>query len=140
MIMSGERLLLDTFYVQALLNSRDQYNQKARAFLPRVQAASEVWITEAILVEIGNALSTYNRIGAYNFIQSCYLTPAPNLRLVRCDSLLLLRALDLYGSRADKDWGLTDCISFVVMWANNLTDAVTGDVHFKQASFNALLA
>jgi uncharacterized protein len=138
--MSGERLLLDTFFVQALLNFRDQYHQKAKTFLPRVQSASEVWITEAVLVEIGNALSAYNRQGAADFIQSCYTNPAPNLKLVQCDSALLLRALTFYRNRPDKDWGLTDCISFVVMWANGLTDAVTGDVHFKQAGFNALLA
>lgn len=55
--MSNERFLLDTVFVQALLNQRDQYHAKAKAFLPRVRDAAEVWITEAVLIEIGNALS-----------------------------------------------------------------------------------
>lgn len=44
--MSAERLLLDTVFIQALLNQRDQYHAKARAFLPRMRAAAEVWVKE----------------------------------------------------------------------------------------------
>lgn len=52
--MSSERLLLDTVFVQALLNRRDQYHAQAMTLLPRVRSAIEVWVTEAVLVEIGN--------------------------------------------------------------------------------------
>jgi hypothetical protein len=45
----------------------------------------------------------------------------------------------LYRQRADKDWSLTDCISFVVMRQRGLTEALTGDHHFEQAGFVALL-
>jgi hypothetical protein len=48
--------------------------------------------------------------------------------------------LDLYAQRPDKDWSLTDCISFIVMRQHGLTDALTGDRHFQQAGFKALLA
>jgi hypothetical protein len=41
--------------------------------------------------------------------------------------------------RRDKDWPLTDCISFVVMADEEITDALTGDRHFEQAGFVALL-
>ena len=41
--------------------------------------------------------------------------------------------------RHDKDWSLTDCISFVVMEDQRITDALTGDRHFEQAGFKALL-
>jgi predicted nucleic acid-binding protein len=40
---------------------------------------------------------------------------------------------------ADKEWGLTDCISFVVMQEQGLTDALTADHHFEQAGFTILL-
>jgi hypothetical protein len=36
-------------------------------------------------------------------------------------------------------WGLIDCISFVVMSEQSLTDAVTANIHFVQAGFRALL-
>lgn len=52
---------------------------------------------------------------------------------------LLLRAVDLYERRSDKTWGLTDCLSFVVMQENELTDALTADQHFRQAGYRVLL-
>ena len=45
----------------------------------------------------------------------------------------------LYHSRTDKDWSLTDCISFVVMSQHGITGALTGDHHFEQAGFKVLL-
>ena len=135
--MSSERLLLDTVFIQALLNQRDQYHAQAKAFLPRVRAAKEVWVTEAVLVEVGNALSAVNRMAAVQFIEQCYCTP--NLRVVAVDPSLLSSALQLYRDRPDKTWGLTDCISFVVMQEQGLTDGVTADEHFVQAGYRALL-
>jgi predicted nucleic acid-binding protein len=40
---------------------------------------------------------------------------------------------------ADKGWTLTDCVSFVIMRERNVTDALTGDKHFEQTGFAALL-
>jgi predicted nucleic acid-binding protein len=48
-------------------------------------------------------------------------------------------ALDLYRSRTDKDWGLTDCVSFVLMKLEGIQEALTADIHFRQAGFTALL-
>lgn len=96
-----------------------------------------MWITEAILIEIGNALSNFNRDAAYTFITQCYRLK--NFRIVTVTTDLLSRALELYHSRQDKAWGLTDCISFVVMQDHNLTDALTADKHFQQAGFRPLL-
>jgi predicted nucleic acid-binding protein len=135
--MNGERLLLDTVFVQALLNRRDEYHARAKAILPRVRAATEVWVTEAVLVEVGNALSALNRTAAVQFIEQCYHTA--NMRVVSVDTPLLVRALRLYHARSDKTWGFTDCISFVVMQEQGLTDAVTADEHFLQAGYRALL-
>ena len=47
--------------------------------------------------------------------------------------------IELYSGRPDKSWPLTDCISFVVMKSYGLTDALTGDHHFEQAGFKALM-
>ncbi|MBK7781353.1 MAG: type II toxin-antitoxin system VapC family toxin [Ardenticatenia bacterium] len=135
--MNDDRIFLDTFFVQALLNQRDRYHLQARALLPRVRAASEVWITDAILVEIGNALSAVNRAGALAFIRQCGSTP--NLHLVEINALLMDRALALYESRSDKTWGMTDCLSFVVMDDQGLLDAATADGDFRQAGFRPLM-
>jgi uncharacterized protein len=135
--MSRDRLFLDTAFIQALLNPRDTYHPHAKILFPRVRNAYEVWITAAILIEVGNALSVYNRSGAVQFIQQCDQTD--NIRVVSVDTQLFSQAVELYQSRPDKAWGLTDCISFVVMRANNLSDALTTDRHFVQAGFRALM-
>lgn len=59
--------------------------------------------------------------------------------IVPADQGLMDRGLALYVSRPDKDWSLTDCISFVVMQERSITDALTADHHFEQAGFVALL-
>jgi predicted nucleic acid-binding protein len=47
--------------------------------------------------------------------------------------------LELYRHRPDKDWSLTDCIPFMVMQQRGIVEAFTGDHHFEQAGFVALL-
>lgn len=136
--MSDDRVFLDTFFIQALLNHRDRHHLEAKGLFPRIRAAREVWITEAIMVEVGNALSAINRAGATEFIRLCYRTS--NIHVVSIDTPLLNRALTLYDSRPDKTWGLTDCLSFVVMDDQGLTDAATADRHFRQAGFRPLLS
>ncbi len=134
---TNERFFLDTVFAQALLNRRDQHHAAAVGFLSRVQAAAEVWTTEAVLVEVGNALSALDRRAAQGYTERCYRTP--NMHVVSVDTFLLRRALQLYADRLDKEWGLTDCISFVVMQEHELADAITNDRHFVQAGYQALL-
>ncbi len=135
--MNTSRFFLDTAYVLALLNPKDIYHKQAKTLLPSLRVAYEVWITEAVLIEIGNALARSNRSAAVAFINGCYVTP--NVRVVSVDSTLLRRAVDLYRGREDKEWGLTDCISFIVMEDQSFTEALTTDEHFQQAGFRALL-
>src|SRR5437867_2586104 len=136
--MSGETLLLDSTFIAGLINSRDQLHLQAKAFLPMVEAAAEVVITEAVLIEVGNLLhSVQQRQKAAEFIEACYGTT--NITIVSVDSDLLRKAVDFYRLHQDKDWGLTDCISFVVMKERGLTIAMTADTHFQQAGFRALI-
>ena len=135
--MAAERFFLDTAYVIALLNPRDAYHRKAKMLLPRMHTAQEVWTTEAILTELGNAVACSNRSAAVAFINSCYVTS--NVKIVTIDRVLFRRAVEFYHSREDKEGGLTDCISFIVMEDYGLTEALTADEHFQQAGFQALL-
>lgn len=135
--MNLNRLFLDTAYVLALLNPHDFYHKKARSLLPSMRSAHEVWVTEAVLVELGNALARSNRSVAIEFINSCYVTS--NVKVVSVDKELLQRAIKFYHCRNDKEWGLTDCISFIVMGDHGLRYALTTDEHFQQAGFQTLL-
>jgi len=51
---------------------------------------------------------------------------------------VLDQASNLYESRPDKEWSLTDCTSFVVMKDRGLSEALTADHHFEQAGFVVL--
>lgn len=136
--MSDERFLLDTVYVLGLLNPRDEIHAIARGWFGRVREAAELWVTEAVLVEIGNGLAAAQRERAAEFIQQCYR--GGNFHVVPVDTALLHEALEVYRRHGDKTWGLTDCISFVVMNQRGLSGALTADEHFRQAGFRALLA
>ena len=59
--------------------------------------------------------------------------------LVPASADLWRGGIALFAARPDKDWSLTDCISFVVMQERSITDALTADHHFEQAGFMALL-
>jgi predicted nucleic acid-binding protein len=135
--MNKTKLFLDTVFIQAILNPHDQYHQIAMQFLPYIKNATAVWVTEAIFMEVGNALSCYNRSKVSAFIKQCYQTD--NLSVVTITSTLFQKGLKLYESRSDKSWGLVDCFSFIVMEENQVTEALTSDIHFIQAGFQALL-
>jgi len=62
-----------------------------------------------------------------------------NTKIVPATQALFHRGLERYAARPDKDWTLTDCISFVVMEDEGITDPLTGDQHFVQAGFKVLL-
>src|SRR5674476_1054902 len=47
-------------------------------------------------------------------------------------------AVQLYRARPDKDWSLTDCLSFVITERRHLTEALTTDGHFEQAGLKVV--
>jgi len=61
------------------------------------------------------------------------------VQIVRLSADLLEQGIELIRKRPDKDWGLKDCISFVVMKHEKIAAALTGDRHFEQAGFTPLL-
>jgi len=127
---------LDTAYVVAQFDRRDQFHSRALSLRARV-ASGNLVTTEAVLVEIGNALSTRDRAAATAFVRGALHSPL--IRVVPVDTGLLREGLAMYSSRPDKRWGLTDCISFAVMVREGITDALTSDRHFVQAGFRALM-
>jgi len=135
--MIADRVFLDTVFVQALLNRADHFHAQSVSLFQKFTTYTEIWTTEAVLTEIANALSVLNRAGAVRFLDGAY--HAPNVKIAAIDTGLFHRALDLYRRRSDKEWGMTDCISFVVMQEQGISNALTADHHFEQAGFNLLM-
>jgi uncharacterized protein len=57
------------------------------------------------------------------------------MRLVHVDESLFLDGWSYFQRREDKDYSLTDCISFIVMQRFAITTAFAFDRHFAQAGF-----
>jgi predicted nucleic acid-binding protein len=59
--------------------------------------------------------------------------------IIHIDEDLDAKSWSLLSNRADKNWSLVDCSSFVLMQENNILEALTTDHHFEQAGFVRLL-
>jgi uncharacterized protein len=127
---------IDTGHLLALADRQDQYHRKASDLSRRLTGSFVT--TEAVLVEVGNTLSgqRWRSRGAGMIV---WVRSNPNIEVVTVTAGLFDRAVQLYSARSDKEWGLTDCISFVVMQERGITEALAADQHFVQAGFRALL-
>lgn len=94
--------------------------------------------TAWVLTEVGDALVAPGHRECFTQMLDM-LARDPNAVVLPATHELFLAGVDLFRSRPDKWWSLTDCISFVVMMRRAITDALTGDHHFEQAGFRALL-
>ena len=130
------RVFVDTSYMVALVNPRDQYHGLA-ASLARTLAKRPLMTTDAVILEIGNALSHYHRSGAIEVIHR--LCNSKEVEVVRLTPNLFDEAFGLYKISHDKTWGLVDCVSFIVMRREGITEALTLDRHFAQAGFRTLM-
>jgi predicted nucleic acid-binding protein len=127
----------DAFYYIALLNPADRWHNVAIEATRNLQG--RLVTTSWILVEVADALCAPSiRTYCYRFLQQ--LPSEPNTLIIPGEPHWYERGLIRFGSRRDKEWSLTDCISFEVMTQYGIHDALTGDQHFQQAGFNAMMA
>jgi len=137
--LTTNKFFLDTSYAIALSVDSDEHHERAVELADRLEAEQTHLITtRAILLEIGNALSRNRyRRAAIELLDA--LEQDPQVEIISLSDELYQQALELFRGRTDKDWGLIDCASFIVMQERGLTEALTADVHFEQAGFHALL-
>lgn len=133
--MPAIQIFVDTSFIVALVNERDQYHQRAVELVDQYDAQPLV-TTDSVLLEIANALSRAYKAEAVQVIEN--LLSSDNIEIVHLTPDLFGRAFELYKTRQDKTWGLVDCISFVIMQSRNIPTALTFDQHFVQAGFQAI--
>ena len=126
----------DTFFYLAVLNPRDSAHERA-VDLSRSLRGGFV-TTEFVLLEPGDGMAHLPAREAFVRF-SALLGRDRRVEIIPASTDLLRRGLDLYADRPDKEWSLTNCVSFVVMRERGITEALTGDHHFEQAGFAALL-
>jgi hypothetical protein len=126
----------DSFHFLALVNADDPAH--AQALLEHRRRWQTIVTTDCVVLELGDALCHPDDHGDFLGLCETFRTD-PRMKVVRLTPALLEEGIRRFRERADKDWPLADCISFVVMEAESIHEALTGDQHFEQAGFRALL-
>lgn len=126
----------DTSFLVAFLNRQDKHHAEAVDYMNGF--AGPILTTNWVLTELGNYLSKGpDRPLFAAFVRD--LRSDARVRIVSVDERLFDLGMSLYEDRRDKQWSMTDCISFVIMDERAVREAFTADHHFEQAGFVALL-
>lgn len=129
-------IFADTVFFLALAQPRDALHARATAWAHAV--TEPLLVTEYVLWETINALSkVIDRPKAHALL--AHVRSAENCEIVPASPELFEAGVRLHAERSDKEWSLTDCISFVVLRRRGLRRVLTFDHHFEQAAFEALL-
>ena len=129
-------VFVDSFYFFAILNPQDAAHHKAIEYSQ--QHSGPLVTTTEVLTELADGLARSPRRKAIQRVLND-LHNSPDNVVHSPNQQLWDDAMVLYESRPDKQWSLTDCVSFTIMEQMGITDALTGDHHFEQAGFRALL-
>jgi predicted nucleic acid-binding protein len=132
-------VLLDTSFILALENRDDVHHERAKSLDRELSQQGCTYVLHwGILLEIADG---YARIGrrhkALQLLER--FETEVGYAVEPITEAVLQRSIALYSSHRDKEWGLTDCVSFVLMRDQGITEALSADAHFGQAGFTALL-
>lgn len=130
------RIFVDTSYYVALLSPGDSLHAKALELGSRLRG--KFVTTEYVLTDVANFLSrAEDREVFLNLLQD--LAADTETTILEGSHARFRQGVDYFARRKDKDWSLTDCVSFVIMEELQILDALTADYHYVQAGFHALL-
>jgi len=131
-----KQVFADTSFYVATVSAKDDRHELALDLSQRTHGT--VVTTHYVLLELGNWLrQTGDRDVFVSLLEN---VRADDLTIVvPASEELFERGVELYRQREDKEWSLTDCISFVVMHDHGISEALTADSHFEQAGFVAQL-
>jgi uncharacterized protein len=129
-------IFVDSGYLFALLSSRDGLHVRSQAWSRTL--TEQLLTTEYVLWEVMNQFSgRASRSKAHEAIED--VRNAAEWEVIASSPALFQAGLAFYRQHVDKDWSLTDCVSFLVMRDRGILRALTHDHHFEQAGFEALL-
>jgi len=128
-------VFMDTYGLIAWVNTRDAAHQPVKSYLDAY--SGRIVTTEWVLREFADAFSL-SRTKPFAIEAIKRIHRLTMFVVVSFESAIYQAGFDLYEGRSDKDWSLTDCISFAVMSERGLSDALTADHHFEQAGFRAV--
>lgn len=135
---SSRRVMVDSSAYMALTERRDGHHQQARTILPQLQRARRPLVTTNFVVAEAHALilQRSGRDVAARFLSELRASPATTI--IRVTPEDEDRAITIVVTYADKDFSLTDALTFAVMERLGITDAFAFDQHFAQYGWTVL--
>src|SRR5436189_2162921 len=126
------RVFADSYYFFALISDDDRKHKEAVELA--TSFVGELVTTGWVLTEVADGLAKPPWRDSFLALRD-KLVRNPRVWIEPCSDDLLNAGIELFRKRPDKSWSLTDCISFVVMQREKITEALTGDHDFEQAGF-----
>jgi predicted nucleic acid-binding protein len=125
----------DSSFWIALVDRRDAHHAQALEW--SLNTGGRIVTTEAVLLETINTFSRPHwRDKVIALVE--HIESRDDIEIVRFSEALWDGGWELFRRRPDKSWSLTDCLSFELMKARAISDALTADSHFQQAGFRAI--
>lgn len=131
-------VFVDTSYLLALELANDQHHNVALKHWKQVikKASLQLVTTSYVFDEV---VTFFNCRGHHSKAIEIgnRLLRSPSVNMIHIDETLFHEGWLYFQQYQDKDYSLTDCISFVVMHRHAIHTAYTFDHHFEQAKFNS---
>lgn len=134
-----EPVYADAGYWIAITSGDDALHERAVAVTAEIKSR-QIITSEFVLAEYLDGSADWGdrrRKAAARFVRK--MEQEGSVRIIPATHELFAEALRLYETRLDKEWGLTDCTSFVICEHEGITEALAHDQHFAQAGIRALL-
>ena len=131
-------VFVDSSALKAHYDAADDFHGEAAGLMAKV-AARETEISSFVTTDyVLDEAVTLTRF-AHSHSKAVELAEATLaskfVRMVYCDEALFLEGLGLFKQHSDKEWSLTDCVSFAATRKYGVRTAFTFDAHFRQAGF-----
>ena len=134
-------IYVDTSGWASLADVSEPFYEKAKEiYAAAIQNRRRLVTTKYVLAELVALMTSpmrFHRPRIIEFING--IKESPLFDIIHIDENTDAKSWDLLANRADKNWSLVDCSSFVIMQENKIAEALTTDHHFEQAGFVRLL-
>ena len=132
------RTFLDASYVIALEWRDDQSHSDAMTHWSTLRGAPGTLLTTSFVID--EVVTFFATRGMHRKAVQIgeWLLSSPALDVVWVTEELIRDGFEYLKRRTDKRYSLTDCISFVLMDRQGVSEALTFDGHFEQAGFARL--
>lgn len=131
-------VFLDTGYVLALELSNDQNHRAAAQHWRGLKKRFPPLVTTSYVFDEVVTYFNSREYHAKAVEVGNRLLNSPAVQFVQVDERLFMESWQYFQQHRDKDYSLTDCISFATMKRFKIEVALTFDRHFVQAGFKKI--